>query len=876
MPPLGRSFFFAVTLALAASSLAAQSQPASNPQPSQHSNKRPVPTDQQQFAVYWTTEPGWHTQLQLRNNLEEEDPPVTPALRTANGDETVLPAVIVKPGDVVSVDLHDTLMKAAPQLIGSWGSVVFRYRSTVSGALYAAVMMHANGRPIVFHLDAHGRGSTYETGSRESVWWLPFDHVTDYLILTNSGDQDSPANLILFDSGGKAWQQPLTLSPRETRRLSVRALLQQAGLHGAYGGIKIDMAKGARFVDSAHLLFDESGGFSAMMKMFNHDPSKTLLSRSFGGVKDWTTRAPMLALTTPDPALGFPDETALQPKLFIHNAAGKAFTAHIYFNWRSAAMSGKTAPLALPFKPNETQELDVAALQAQKFLPSDANWATVILSAPVLPEELLAVAASYDRTGRYGTQTPFNDQLASHWEAGAWQVDSTHNSLVTISNGGNKPALAQITILYNQGTAQYQLEQPLAPDEQMVLDFAKLIHDQVPDKNGNTLPHDLTWGTYRILDLADEAAGSLYEGKVILDKTYGHATYGCMICCGPESPLMQYDPLTVAAGSSQNQTIQAVNSCTNRLAVVTGDFPTWWTDNTSIATTSNSQINGIAAGSTDHHAQSIMMYWGPKTDSGGGPCPQNQEPADAGTNVKPTISGPTTLWWFNGLSVGVSGYANQINLTSSAGGTGTSFQWAITAGSSRVSLSTSTSSAVQVTSIGQSTAANDVSITVTVGGLTSDPFKLTVRAPYTLGVDPQAPTPIYSQDQTLVWNIFIPYRVLDNLLTPMPNPFYFREDFTTGVVPDYPNENWPPGTATCSNTSNSMPASIGDYVSGVTPSHTPTPVYNPQQNGPPVDHVGQDWRIGSCNPGSGPRVQTDTLQSYTDHAAHTVITSPAP
>ncbi len=248
------------------------------------------------------------------------------------------------------------------------------------------------------------------------------------------------------------------------------------------------MAKGAGYLDSAHVLFDENSGFSAVMKMFRHDPSTTLASRSFGGVKEWTTRAPMLALSNPDPSLGFPAGTVLQPKVFVRNASGKSYTAHIRFNWRSATASGKSAPIDLQFKPYETQVVDVAALQAQKLLPAEAYWAAVVVSAPAQPDELLAVAASYDQTLRYGTQTPFSDQLASHWEAGKWEVDSTHNSLVTVGNGGNKPERAQLTILYNQGKDEYQIEQMLAPDEQMELDFGKLIRDQVPDKNGHTMP----------------------------------------------------------------------------------------------------------------------------------------------------------------------------------------------------------------------------------------------------------------------------------------------------------------------------------------------------------------------------------------------------
>jgi hypothetical protein len=398
------------------------------------------------------------------------------------------------------------------------------------------------------------------------------------------------------------------------------------------------MAKGARFLDSTHLLFEESGGFSAIMKMFRHDPSTTLSSRTFGGVQDWTTRAPMLALSNPDPALAFPAGTTLQPKVFIRNASGKVFTAHLRFNWRSATTSGKSTPLDLTFKPNETQVVDVASLQAQKLLPANAQWAAVILSAPVLPEELLAVAASYDQTGRYGTQTPFSDQLATHWEAGAWEVDSTHNTLSTISNGSNQLARAQLTILYNQGTGQYQIERTLAPDEQMALDFGKLIHNRVPDKNGNTLPPDLTWGTYRLLDLNDNPTGSLYEGKVIVDKTYGHASYNCVICCGPNNPWMVYNPVILTVNGSLNQGVQAMNTCSQRLATVTVDFPTWWTDNTSIATASNKQINGVAPGTTNHNAQSINMYWGPKEDSGGGDCPLIQEEPFAGTEVNPTVT----------------------------------------------------------------------------------------------------------------------------------------------------------------------------------------------------------------------------------------------
>src|SRR5579885_1028507 len=609
--------------------------PPARKAPPQH--PAPAATDQEQFISYWTTETGWNSELQLRNNLESESLVVTPALRTAVGTETSLPPITIKPGEVASLDLYKTLLQSAPSLVGSWGSLVLRYRSAAHRALYAALVLRADGRPMVFHLDAYERGKNYDSGHREGIWWLPWETVSDYLILTNSGDQPLQPALQLSDSTGASQTQMLTLAPFETRRLSVRTLLSKSGLSGSYGGIKITAAKNARYLDSVHLLFEESGNFSALMKMFKHDPRITAASRSFGGVSEWTIRAPMLALTHPDPALAFPTGTVLQPKVFLRNASGRALTAHLHFNWRSSSTAGKTAPIDLAFKPNETKLVDVAALQDQNVLPPDAYWAAVIVSAPVQPDELLAVAASYDQTGRYGAQTPFSDQLASHWEAGKWEVDGTHDSLITIANGSNKPAVARLTILYHQGSGSYQIEQPLAPDEQMWVDFGKLIHEQIPDKNGATLPPDLTEGTYRLVDLNDNPLGSLYEGKVIVDKTFGHATYGCMICCGPNNPWMMYDPLPIAISDFENQDVQAINSCSNRLTTVTSDFPSWWTDNSSIATATGRQINGIAVGTTNHNAQSQLMYWGDKEDSGGGACPLDQPVVSAPTNVTPHI-----------------------------------------------------------------------------------------------------------------------------------------------------------------------------------------------------------------------------------------------
>ena len=209
--------------------------------------------------------------------------------------------------------------------------------------------------------------------------------------------------------------------------------------------------------------------------MFDYHPEATLEQRIDPLTDVWTLRAPMLALSNPDPALAFPPGTALQPQLFIRNTTGKPVDATLRFNWRSASGTGKAPGPTLHLNPFETRRFDITVLQNAGTLPRDANWASVMLSTNGMPDEVMAVAASYDETLRYGAQTPFNDQLSARWEGGMWEYDPYHSSIITAGNGGKKPTLAAFTIFYNQGTQRYDLEQTLQPDDQMWIDVGKLI-----------------------------------------------------------------------------------------------------------------------------------------------------------------------------------------------------------------------------------------------------------------------------------------------------------------------------------------------------------------------------------------------------------------
>jgi hypothetical protein len=407
--------------------------------------------------------------------------------------------------------------------------------------------------------------------------------------------------------------------------------VQAAGLTGSYGGVKVSAAAHASSLDTLHFLFDDTAGFSALLKMFSYDPQTKLEERDYAVTGVWTLRAPMLALSNPDPALAFPPGTTLRPQLFIRNTTGKPINAAVRFNWRTAGTTGAAPGPALHLNPYETRLVDVAALQSAGALPKEAAWTSVTLTTNGLPDEIMAVAASYDQTLRYGAQTPFSDQLSFQWEGGMWEYDPYHSSIITAGNGGTKPTQAAFTIFYNQGTQRYDVEQTLKPDEQMWIDVGQLIREHVPDKNGKPLPSDLTMGSYEFRDLTNKGVGSLFEGKIIYDKTYGHVAYGCGTCCGYAQTVVFYAPLGVPFSGTAGQGVNSYQNCNLDWEDVSDSFwNTWTSANTSVATVDYYATHtGVATGSTTSYASAYLD--GPNRPPS---CPRQLKTPSGGVNVQ--------------------------------------------------------------------------------------------------------------------------------------------------------------------------------------------------------------------------------------------------
>jgi hypothetical protein len=351
-------------------------------------------------------------------------------------------------------------------------------------------------------------------------------------------------------------------------------------------------------ISATQIVFDEVTGLAAIMKLFDREPEDQPKNR--------VLLAPMMALSHPDPELAFPNGTTLIPRLFLRNAGLDEAQVSLTIDWRNESKSGKSAFPRLTLLPGEVRVINLADSQSSAKTPADATWGTVKVAYTGRRADLVAVALSYDKDNRYGLQTPFSEGLSHLWAGGMWHVGATHNTLITTGNEGSEPTKAEVTLFYNSGKSTYRMEKMLSPGQQLWLDVGQLVHNQVPDSDGHTLPPDVMTGSYELRDLDHGTIGHLYEGKLVIDKTYGHATYGCSTCCGYSGVVLGPNPFSGPPGNSFSDFIHATQQCGGYVDDVTDTGYNWGSSNTAVATLPSSTLHTVAIGQATGSTKALL------------------------------------------------------------------------------------------------------------------------------------------------------------------------------------------------------------------------------------------------------------------------------
>jgi hypothetical protein len=208
--------------------------------------------------------------------------------------------------------------------------------------------------------------------------------------------------------------------------------------------------------------------------------------------------------------------------------------------------------------------------------------------------------SSYDSSGKYYLDTPFSSNVAGHFAGGEWRADFNHNQLMAVTNSGQKSTNALLTLHYDNGEKSYEMQQSIQPGDQMWVNVAELIRSRTPDRKGNLLPVDLSYGTFDLRDLTPANDGLLIS-SVALDMTMGYnATQPCVECCGylADSPTFDPYPAEVVVDGIEQTGIEAVSGCSDDTSYISSYYATWGSLNPSIAAVTANQVQGVAAGTT--------------------------------------------------------------------------------------------------------------------------------------------------------------------------------------------------------------------------------------------------------------------------------------
>jgi hypothetical protein len=176
------------------------------------------------------------------------------------------------------------------------------------------------------------------------------------------------------------------------------------------------------------------------------------------------------------------------------------------------------------------------------------------------------------------------------------------------------------------------MQQTIQPGDQMWVNFADLIHNRVPDRNGNVLPPDASSGTYELED-ANGGYG-LLQDSFALNGIWGNQAQQPPLpeCCGYTG--VGFDPNEVdfgVLGINDPLIVAATDQCSGGNSNISSFFTDWWSGNPSVAQVSREQVTSVGFGSTDANASGLVGYCMGDTEYW-----QEQYPVDPVTVQKPT------------------------------------------------------------------------------------------------------------------------------------------------------------------------------------------------------------------------------------------------
>lgn len=870
----------------------ASAQTASTPKdPGPAISRLPI-SPQELAGGFWRIDHDFKPTLQITNVLKVAPLTVTPILYMADGTPYSLSPYKLAISGVVTIDLRAALEEAPPAVaahVSEYGSVRIKYEWHWANAITASVQNIDVPRSLNFTFELrtppaakptgeatskkekdHGADHSGHDGARhiieEGLWWKRDSGVEGFVAITNISGSAAKVSLeLLGDHGQVSARKRIVLNPQITQVLQLSELDPEKLIHAKAGGIRIQYDGTTHDLVVVGGLENGNEGYSANIPF-------GILADKPNPANPVSISAAGIMVGAPDPMMMFPAGTLFTPYIAMRNTSNRPLLVASSISYMDGESAKTVAVAPIKLLPGEARELNGTDFLARAGLAQFNGNVNLGFTFQGDGNDLLLATGSVDQKGTYvlPVEATGNGESESKWLK-YWSVANGDDTMISLFNPGEKPEDLQMTLFFMDG--QYKVPIHLEAKGSAMLMLGEIITAHQPDSDGHTIPFFIRQGSAILSSAAGE--GELIDVSVSSSVfNVANATCGttCPNCLGIVDFSVSPSATSTNIGGTLNYTATETNTSGGTANVTTRS--SWSSSNSSVGSLQSAgAYKAMNTGAFLATAQLAVITPNPDCPEGQhNPCPTDPGEGSGGGAVKPSITGPNTVWWLNGQFN--SAYPTQITLTSSAGASTTN--WSVIAGGSKVNLSPQTGGTATVSSSGtvfSSGSGNDISVTVqdSSTGLTSDPFSLTTRTPSRLvmGIIPPPQC-----DSTFGYAQFIPYTIQDNLNANLPNPIGVNEKWTTTVSSDFSGTNWRRGSEGGINTDPSAPSQFSDEIQGENLALPPVPIPDCSGNAAAVEHWGQAWGAGSTTVGlgsvNGVQVQSDTIRKSVGKATVTV------
>jgi hypothetical protein len=616
---------------------------------------------------YWMTDANFKATLYLGNSVKTDPVTVTPILHLSNGVQYTLAPVTLEPSGTAVVNINQALAKQgiAPYATLS-GYVEIQYQwpwAAICATVWDVDTIHS----LIFTYGlqpppdpaTHGAMAVgQQTQTLEGMWWKQENNVTGFVALSNVTAKPINATLHVTDNQNHdLGDHSVTISPQGTKLVNLSEL---EFTQSASGGVLLthDGPDGGLLVSGG--LEDERVGYSAHWSLAPlPDASAKLSEVSYAALGLMSGAA--------DPMMSFPAGTVFTPYAVARNVSNQPLTVTPTLWWMQAASpsSAHLAPVILP--PHQTQNLDVPALIAGAGLKNFNGSVNLVFDTKGRQGALLLASGSVDQKNTYVFEVVprgFSESVAKN--VSYWSTANGNDTMVTLWNPADEAQDFVFTLFYTGGHYGYPVH--LGPQAMQTFNISEIIHNQIPDAEGNVVPAGVQEGSAKI-------SGSQGENEHILVAmdagvyNVQKATCGqvCETCDGYVSEILVANPFQVSVGGNTQQTF-TIQYNTGAQYDETGSS-NWSSSNTNVATVSGGRVSGVSVGSVTVSAVyfgSVPVYANPCYPSPPGPppCPiAYTDPSGSGPgNTTPFVTSISPTWGQVGTTVQV---------TISGGGFGT-------------------------------------------------------------------------------------------------------------------------------------------------------------------------------------------------------------